>query len=318
MPFPVPSSAPAGLPLLGFGLPVSGGWALPHTVAAVARRAEALGWTSLWTFQRVLHPVGSDLPPTHRSVLDPVVPLAYAAALTDRIGLGTATICAPYLAPVLLAKQLASLDVLSRGRLTVGLGTGWLPEERTAVGLAPGRVGARMDEYLRCLQAVWTQDPVEHDGEFYTVPLSCVAPPPVQRPHPPVLVGGSSGAALRRAGRLAQGWVVSSELDAALIAPGVEEVRRAAASAGRDPAAVRVVARRVVDLTGPSARGAHRPFRGTPEQVLDDLAALAADGVTEVVLDLNLLSRNGSEGSDPAAALEEAERVLEALAPPAR
>ena len=114
------------LPLLGFGLPVSGSWATPDAILRIARRAEELGYASLWTFQRVLSPVAA---PSHQSVLDAVVPLAFVAGHTERIRLGTATICAPFIAPALLAKSLTSLDVLSGGRLNVGLGMGWMPEE---------------------------------------------------------------------------------------------------------------------------------------------------------------------------------------------
>ena len=147
------------LPLLGFGLPVSGSWATPDTMRRTARRAEELGYASLWTFQRVLYPADGELDPPYRAVHDPVVALAYVAGHTDRIGLGTATVCAPFTAPALLAKALTSLDVLSGGRLTVGLGMGWLPEEYAAAGVPFERRGARMDEYLRCLETLWTQDP---------------------------------------------------------------------------------------------------------------------------------------------------------------
>lgn len=269
------------LPALGFGLPVAGPWATPDTIRRVARRAEALGYASLWTFQRVLYPAVGDLDAAHRSVLDPVVALAYAAGHTERIRLGTATICAPFTAPALLAKALTSLDVLSGGRLTVGLGMGWRPEEYAAAGVPYERRGARMDEYLRCLEALWTQDPVEFAGEFYTVPRSHVGPPPVQRPHPPVLLGGRAAPALRRAGRLAQGWIASSEHDRSELRAAIETVRAAA----RDPGAVQVVVRR------------------TPE-TMPPLGELAALGVTEVILDLNLSAR-----------AEDAERVLEAFAP---
>jgi probable F420-dependent oxidoreductase len=274
-------------PLLGFGLPLSGPWASPDTIRRVARRAEALGYASLWTFQRVLSPAGAGLGPAHESVLDPVVPLAYAAAHTDRIRLGTATICAPFTAPALLAKTLTSLDVLSRGRLTVGLGMGWMREEYAAAGVPYERRGERMDEYLRCLEALWTQDPVEFAGDFYSVPRSHVAPPPVQRPHPPVLLGGAAAPALRRAGRLAQGWIASSRHDLATLGASIETVRDGAREAGRDPDAVQIV------------------VRVTREPSLEELTALRAQGVTEVFLDLNLSPRT----------VEDAERVLEAFAP---
>ena len=223
-------------------------------------------------------------------MLDSVVALAYVAAHTDRIRLGTATICAPFTAPALLAKALASLDVLSDGRLTVGVGMGWLPEEYAAAGVPYEHRGARMDEYLRCLKALWTQDPVEFAGEFYTVPRAHVAPPPVQRPHPPVLLGGSAEPALRRAGRLANGWICSSQHDLSTIAAAIETVRAGAREAGRDPAAVQIVVRGIVDLLDDEPGGPRRPLQGTRGQVLDDIRALGAQGVTEVFLDLEPLA----------------------------
>jgi probable F420-dependent oxidoreductase len=273
------------LPLLGFGLPVSGGWATPDSIRHIARRAEELGYASLWTYQRVLNPVAEPLGPAHESVLDPVVPLALVAGVTERIRLGTATICAPFTAPALLAKTLASLDVVSGGRLTAGLGMGWMPQEYAAAGVPFERRGARMDEYLRCLEALWTQDPVEFAGDFYTVPRSHVAPRPVQRPHPPVLLGGSAAPALRRAGRLAQGWIASSRHDLTNLGASIELVREGAREAGRDPDALQIL------------------VRLTQEQTRDELAALRAQGVTEVFLDLNLSPR------------DDAERLLEAFAP---
>ena len=302
-------------PLLGFGLPVSGRWATPDTIRRTARRAEELGYASLWTFQRVLYPVASALGPSHRSVLDPVVALAHVAGQTDRIRLGTATVCAPFIAPALLAKALTSLDVLSDGRLTAGLGMGWLRQEYAAAGVPYERRGERMDEYLRCLEALWTQDPVEFAGEFYTVPRSHVGPPPVQRPHPPVLVGGSAAPALRRAGRLAQGWICSSQQDLTNIGAAIETVRDGAREAGRDPEAVRIVVRGVVDLIHDDRGGRRRPLQGTREQVLGDLVALRAQGVTEVFLDLNLSPRVNLPDVDAGAALAYAECVLETFAP---
>jgi probable F420-dependent oxidoreductase len=302
-------------PLLGFGLPVSGSWATPDTMRRIARRAEELGYASLWTFQRVLYPADGELEPSHRAVLDPVVALAHVAGHTDRIGLGTATLCAPFTAPAVLAKALTSLDVLSGGRLTVGLGIGWLPQEYAAAGVPFRRRGARMEEYLRCLQALWTQDPVEFAGEFYTVPRSHVGPPPVQRPHPPVLLGGTAAPALRRAGRLAQGWIGSSRHDLTRIGTCIETVRDGAREAGRDPEALRIVVRGLVDLVDDAPGGRRRPLQGTREQVLDDLDALRDHGVTEVFFDLNLSPRVGSPDVDATEALAYAERVLDAFAP---
>ena len=303
------------MPLLGFGLPVSGSWATPDTLVHLAVRAEELGYDSLWAFQRTLWPADGRLGPSHRSVLDPVVALTLAAGHTQRIGLGTATICAPFTAPALLATAMASLDVVSRGRLTVGLGMGWLPEEHLAAGVPMERRGARFEEYLHCLHALWTQEPVEFSGEFYTVPRSYVGPRPVQRPHPPVLVGGSAEPALRRAGRLAQGWIASSRQDPATLADCVAMVRRGALEADRDPNSLRILVRVVPDLLDDDPGPGRAPFRGTAHQLTADLRDLAALGATEVMLDLNLSPRVGTlevEASDAAA---HALQVLETLAP---
>src|SRR3989304_6039156 len=138
---------------LGFGLPVAGPWATPEHLARVARHAEALGSHSLWVFQRLLYPVtpkdeyygapGGAWPDAFRSVLDPAAALAYVAALTRTIRLGVSVLIMPFYAPVVLAKQLATLDVLSGGRLDVGLGLGWSRDEYPAAGAGWGRRGGR-------------------------------------------------------------------------------------------------------------------------------------------------------------------------------
>lgn len=300
------------LPLVGFGLPVSGAWATSANMIRFARRAEELGCASLWTFQRLLHPVGSDLGPGHRSVLDPITALAHVAGHTERIGLGTATVCAPYTAPPLLASSMASLDVLSGGRLTVGLGMGWLPEEHVATATAMTQRGARFEEYLHCLRALWTQDPVEFAGAFYRVPRSRVGPAVVQQPHPPILLGGAAEPALRRAGRLAQGWIASSGADPSSLRASIELVRAGARAAGRDPDALRILARVAGEATG-----TERSSLGSATQIRRTLADLRAQGVTEICIDPNLVPSIGGLEADPDDALargvELVERVVAAI-----
>lgn len=308
----------ADLPLLGFGLPVAGPWAIPDVVSRIASQAEALGYASLWTFQRVLHPVKGGLGPAHRAVHDPLVTLAYVAGITDRVGLGTATLCAPFTPPAVLAKALTSLDVLSGGRLSVGLGMGWLPQEYAAAGVPFERRGARLEEYLRCPEAIWTEDPVDFAGDFYTVPRSHVAPRPAQRPHPPLLLGGAAPAALRRAGRVAQGWIAGSAQDLTRIGGSVRAVLDGAVEAGRDPNEVRIVVRCVPDLLEHDPGPPRRPLQGTRQQLLEDLASLRARGVTEVFFDLNFSPRVGFPDVKIGAAVDHAERVLHAFAPPGR
>ena len=302
-------------PALGLGLPVSGAWATPGTMTRFARQAEELGYASLWTFQRLLRPVGTDLGTGHDGALDPLLSLALVAGHTERVRLGTATVCAPFTPPVVLAKAVATLDVLSGGRAVAGVGIGWMPQEYEAAGVPFSRRGERMEEYLHHLVAIWTQDPVELTGEFHSLPRSHVPPRPVQRPRPPLLVGGTAPAALRRAGRLADGWICSSRHDLTDLARHVATVRAGAKEAGRDPDAVQVLVRVVPELVDEDPGPGRAPFHGTREQLLDDLVAVGEQGATEVFLDLNLSPHVTGPGVDIGAGAAYADRVVDALAP---
>ncbi len=302
---------------LGFGVPVSGPWATAANQVEIARRAEELGYASLWTFQRLLYPADASGPrwaPTYRSVTDPVVTLAYLAGRTSRIRLGVAVLNMPWFSPVLLAKQLTALDLVSDGRLDAGLGLGWSREEYAAAGVSYEGRGRRAEEFLRCLTAIWTDEPVAFSGEFYLMPPAYVEPKPVQRPHPPLLLGGSSEPALRRAGRLTAGWISGSGQDLAGIGDAIGTVRAAAVEAGRDPGGLRFVCRGVVRLR-PGGRPDRRPLTGSLEEIRADLNDLAAAGVTEVFVDLNFDRDIGSSDADPKAAMQRAHELLDALAP---
>jgi probable F420-dependent oxidoreductase len=302
---------------IGFGAPVAGAWATPEYLAAFAERAEDAGYASLWTFQRLLVPAGSDMAPVYHSVLDPMVALGYAAARTSRIRLGVAVLNMPFVSPAYLAKQATTVDVLSGGRLDLGLGLGWMPEEFAATGASTARRGARADEYLAVLRALWADGVTSFDGEFYTIPAGRQDPRPVQRPGPPVLLGGMSGPALRRAGRLADGWITSSFADLSRIGEAVGVIREAASAAGRDPDAVRIICRGVT-LAGAEAKGsdgARRLLSGSFGQIRSDTDWLAEQGVTEVFYDLNWDPQVGNPAVAPRAAAERAGEILAALAP---
>ena len=309
---------------LGFGLPVAGGWATPENMVAVAREAESLGYHSLWTVQRILYPSaprneyagspGGPWPAYFETVADGLVALSYVAAATSRIRLGTAVVNLPYYSPVLLAKQLATLDVVSGGRLTVGAGVGWSEDEYAAIGVPFRRRGQRMDECLRCLKAVWTEELVEFKGEFYAIPASRIDPKPVQRPHPPVLVGGYSPAAARRAVSLADGYL-GGNVPLAELAPVIERVRTLARDAGRDPDDVPIVARGAVSLRDQPTGLGRRPLFGSLDEVREDVDRYRESGVTELFLDLNFDERIAAPGVDPDEALRVARRLLAVLAP---
>ena len=302
---------------IGFALPVSGSWATPANVATVARAADERGYRTLWTFQRVLYPTAFALPAVYRSVLDPVVVLGFAAAVTTRARLGLAVVNGPFYAPAVLAKQLTAVDVLSDGRLEAGIGLGWSEDEYAAAGVPMARRGRRFDEWLDCLHALLTEDPVSFEGERYRVPLSHVGPRPVQQPRPPILIGGSAERALRRAGSTGDGWVSSSRATVDDIRAGVAVVRDAAEAAGKRRDAVRCVVRGVTVLHDIPGGGDDRlPLQGTAAQIRDDLGRYAELGVDEVFLDLNFDSDGvGNPAADPDRALDKARTVLDACAP---
>jgi probable F420-dependent oxidoreductase len=232
--------------------------------------------------------------------------LTFAAAHTNRIRLGVALVNMPFVSPVYLAKQAATLDVLSRGRLDLGLGAGWSPTEFTATGASRARRGARAEEYVRVLRTLWTDDPASFDGEFYTVPPSTMAPRPVQPGGPPILLGGVVRAALARAGRLAAGWMSRSATDLDRIGSDIEIVRAAAP----DPSTVRIVVRGVVR---PGPREGR--LSGSYDDIRADTAWLAEQGVTELYYDLNWDERIGSPAVPAGEATALAVEIAEALAP---
>jgi probable F420-dependent oxidoreductase len=297
------------------GLPTAGAWATPDAVAAVARRAEELGYASAWVFQRLLYPVaprneyyGSPglWPDAFRSALDPIVALTWAAAHTRTIRLGVSVLIMPFYQPIVLAKQLATLDVMAAGRLDVGVGIGWSLDEFEAAGVPSDRRGARADEFLKVLTAAWGDDPVEFAGEFYRIPRAYVRPKPVQRPRPPLLVGGYSDAVLRRAAALGDGYT-GGNIPLADLEVVVTRVRSAARASGRDPARFPIVCRGSFRLTPESLGGARRALCGSADEIREDIQRYAGAGVTELFLDPNFQPG----GADLASVL----RQIKALAP---
>jgi probable F420-dependent oxidoreductase len=303
---------------IGFGAPVAGAWAGPDNLGYFAGRAEELGYHELWSFHRLLTPADKDaMAPVYRSVLDPLGALTFAAARSSRIRLGVAVLNLPFVSPAYLAKQAATLDVLSGGRLDLGLGTGWEREEFIASGASMERRGARAEEYVAALRTLWEDEVSSYEGEFYTIPPSRMAPKPVRKPGPPVLLGGSAEPALKRAGRLGAGWISRSATDLSRIHEQIAVVRNAAEEAGKDPDEVRVVVRGVV-RAGQERRaenGERVRLTGSYDQIREDTAWLGEQGVTEVFYDLNWDPLVGDPEVAPESATARAKEILEALAP---
>ncbi|MGH7965131.1 MAG: TIGR03619 family F420-dependent LLM class oxidoreductase [Candidatus Binatia bacterium] len=181
----------------------------PDTAARVAQAAEAAGFESVWTGEHVVLPdpqvPPSPLPPAY-PLLDPAVALAFVAAHTKKVKLGTGIIILPQRNPLVLAKQLASVDVVSGGRLIFGLGIGYLKPEFDALGIPFDHKGPRSVDYLQAMRAVWTQDKPAYQGRFVSFSGIQALPRPVQKPHPPVVFGGHTAEAFRRAVQYGNGW----------------------------------------------------------------------------------------------------------------
>ncbi|WP_055587305.1 TIGR03619 family F420-dependent LLM class oxidoreductase [Peterkaempfera griseoplana] len=302
---------------LGLGLPQMKQYTLAKDVAGVARRAEEIGYDSLWVFERVLVPEnptqglygipGLPWPDNYRSVADPLVVLALAAAATERCRLGSSVLVAPLHGPFQLARNLATLDVASNGRVVAGFGTGWSLDEYAAAAVAPFEErGAALDALLDICAAVWGPDPVSYQVRNSVVREAAVGPKPAA-PIPVYLAAGSVRA-LERVARRADGWLPTGAPPSVLGARWRQLTERAAAL-GRDPGALGFCVRANVELTRAALPDADRsPFTGSVEQIVADVAAHAEVGAGEVLLDIQGSARDGAELADLAAELHSAVR----------
>jgi probable F420-dependent oxidoreductase len=224
--------------------------------------------------------------------LEQLALVAFVAGRTRRLRLVTSVMILPYRNPVLTAKMLATIDVLSSGRLTVGVGVGWLREEFEALG-APDfdRRGPASDEYLEIFKRLWTQSPASFAGEFYRFDSLRCLPQPVQKPHPPIWIGGHSGPALRRVARHGDGWHPVGANPAVPLRPAelrasLDQLFRLAEAQGRDPASLTISFKApVYDVTATLGGAERRPFSGTAQQIADDIGAYEKLGVSELVFD---------------------------------
>jgi probable F420-dependent oxidoreductase len=273
---------------IGVKVPNSGPLPERLGIGAMAAELESAGFESLWVSDHVVLPeeIGSRYPfaedgratwPTDTPYFDAMIALALIAEATERATIGTAVLVLPLRAPVLFAKQAASIDVASRGRLRLGVGAGWLEEEFDALDVPFAGRGKRLDEWIALIRDCWTGTPGPHESELYHLPAGVLCLPTPAHPVP-FLIGGHSPAALRRAGQRGDGWLAQqplSALDPGELAGGIAAMRTAAVEAGRDGAALEVVLR-IVEASGRS------------EELAARLPELAAAGVGEIVVDVSL------------------------------
>ena len=279
---------------LGFNLPQIGPAASPEALVQVAQRAEELGYDSLWVTERLLYPIeprtpypasaDGSLPDAYKIAFDPIETLTYVAGHTSKIALGTSVIDIPYYNPVMLARRLTTLDVLSGGRLRLGMGQGWSEDEHEAVGASLKGRAKRADEFISVLKAIWTTDPVEFKGEFYTVPKSYIGLKPVQKPHPPIYLAAYAPSALKRVATMADGWLPAG-LPADAMKQMIGGVRAMAQEAGRDPAEIEIIVRANIEVSAEPRAADGFAFTGTPDQIKADIAETRDLGAAELHFD---------------------------------
>ncbi|WP_375482578.1 TIGR03619 family F420-dependent LLM class oxidoreductase [uncultured Jatrophihabitans sp.] len=227
---------------LRYGLSLSG--LSPRHYASLAQEAERLGFESVWVPDHLVLP--RELPATYlytadgrapisadTAVYDPWVLLGGMATVTERIRLATGVYVLPLRHPLITARGVLTVDRLSRGRVTLGAGVGWLKEEFDIVGLDAGTRGRRADEIIPLLRRLWTEEIIEHHGTHYDIPPVHFEPKPFQRPIP-IEIGGTSPAALRRAGALGDGWIEIGSTDDAQLRERLAVVLEARRAAGRE------------------------------------------------------------------------------------
>jgi probable F420-dependent oxidoreductase len=289
----------------GFGLPSRGPLATPDNLIALAKGGEAMGFAIVSVSDHIVIPrrIESHYPYNESGTfsgggsgeyLEQLTVLGFVAGHTSRIRLLTSVMVLPHRSPVVTAKVLTTIDVLSNGRLIVGCGAGWMREEFEAVGAPPYEErGAVSDEYLRAFKELWTSDNPTFAGKFVHFSDILFDPKPVQKPHPPLWIGGESPPALRRAGRLGDGWYPMGSNPSfpvgtpQQLAESLQRVRRHAEQAGRDPSAIQVAFSpqafnaRKAEL---QPNGDRRALTGNPEQIAEDIRDFEDIGVQHLML----------------------------------
>ena len=284
----------------GTSMPSRGDMASPANLRTLAQRAESLGFDSAWVSDHIILPrsVDSFYPYAANGVAtfrpdedyyEPLAALNFLAGCTQKIRLGTHVLILPYRNPVLTAKMISTLDVLSEGRFILGAGVGWMEEEFKALGLDTfAQRGAVTDEYIQLFKELWTKDNPEFQGEHYQLSESGFQPKPVQKPHPPIWIGGHTNPAIRRAAKYGDGWMPIGLRPPAILEPEelaekITRLRRLTMEAGRPEDAVSLCFRTGVTFDD-SPGATRRMMSGRAEQIAADLRQYQDLGIRNFIL----------------------------------
>ncbi|MFT5173128.1 MAG: putative F420-dependent oxidoreductase [Gammaproteobacteria bacterium] len=294
----------------GFYLPTRGPTASRDGVLSLAREGERLGFHSAMIADHIVFPVNSDSHypytvdrkhPGGGDALETFSILGVVGGATERLRLVTSVLVLPYRNPVLTAKMVASLDVLCGGRVTLGIGVGWLKEEFTALGSPDfDRRGAVSDEWIAIFKQLWTTSPASFAGEFYQYENIRCEPFPLQKPHPPIWIGGHSRAALRRTARYGDGWHPVGAIAAVPLPPQelrthLDTLKQLTEAEGRDPSTLTISYKApLYDTAICEPSGARKLFSGTAQEIADDIRTFAAIGVHELIFDFRAQTHSAS------------------------
>ena len=284
----------------GTSLPSRGDMAGPDQLRSAAQRAEDLGYDHVWVSDHIIlpknvasfYPSATDGVPTFKPdepYYEPLAALNFIACCTKKVRLGTHVLIIPYRNPVMTAKTLSTLDVLSEGRVILGAGVGWMEEEFQAMGLDTYKErGAVTDEYLQIYKDLWTKDDASFQGKFYQISDTGFEPKPIQKPHPPVWIGGHSGPAVRRAAKFGDGWMPIGLRPPAILEPEelaekIAQLRKLTVAAGRPEDAVALTFSTGVIFNDQSDRS-RAWMQGNPEQIASDLQQYQSLGVSNFII----------------------------------
>ena len=273
----------------------------PEGVARLARAIEDIGYDELDVFDHVVmgYPLEGRPPgpyPADMPILEAFMTLAYAAAVTRRVRLGTEVLVLPQRDPVLVAKQVSTLDTLSAGRVRLGVGVGWQASEYEALGEDFTNRGRRMDEALALLRACWAERSIDFAGVHYHVRAMGMEPKPPQGRALPIWIGGNSEAAYRRVGRHGDGWLGSRVTDAASAKPIIESIHRHAAEAGRDPKTIGLQS--MVAPPPRSEDGAGKRFYADTDAVVRRVVELREMGFQWAAINATAMFQAGARSVD--------------------